>query len=120
MADPLFPAARAGATDNLSLDQSRQYGRKPTMKQAGQAFEALFMQTIMKSMREAQLDEGLLNNDAEKPFIAMLDQAYSDLSVKNMRLGIAEAIDRQFTPKTPTKIGAQAPVDRVPKAQTND
>jgi len=94
--------AQANASyDSLSLEQTRGYGGKATIKQAGKAFESLFMQTIMKSMREAKIEGGLLDSDAEKPFRAMLDQAYADLAAKNMRLGIAESIERQFSSKAP-------------------
>jgi Rod binding domain-containing protein len=89
----------SGGLSSLSLDQSRQYGKKPTLLQAGKAFEGLFMNTMMKSMRDAQIEGGLLDSEHEKPFRAMLDQAYSELAVKNMRLGLAENIERQFTPQ---------------------
>jgi flagellar protein FlgJ len=87
------------ALSSLSIDQSRQYGKKPTLQQVGKSFEGLFMNTIMKSMRDAQIEGGLFENEHEKPFQAMLDQAYSDLAVKKMRLGIAESIERQFSPQ---------------------
>lgn len=90
--------AGAPLSDAYSLDQTKAVGRKPTLDQAGQAFEALFLQTIMKSMREATLGEGLLDGDAQKPFESMLDHAYSDKVAKNLKLGLAEAITRQFTP----------------------
>lgn len=84
--------------NDFSLDQTKAVGRKPTLDQAGKAFEALFLQTIMKSMREAKLGDGIFDGDAQKPFEAMLDHAYSDKAAKNLRLGLAEAITRQFTP----------------------
>jgi len=89
------------AVSSLSLDQSKQFGKKPSLKQAGEAFEALFMQTIMKTMREAKIDDGLFANESEKPFQSMLDGLYAELSVKKMDLGIGRAIERQFTPNTP-------------------
>jgi flagellar protein FlgJ len=96
------PSVKAtNALSSLTLDQSKQFGKKPTMQQAGEAFEALFMQTIMKTMREAKLDDGLFGNDTEKPFQSMLDGLYAELSVKRMDLGIGKAIERQFTPDKP-------------------
>jgi len=86
---------------SLTLDQSKQFGKKPSLKQAGEAFEALFMQTIMKTMREAKIDDGLFANESEKPFQSMLDGLYAELSVKRMDLGIGRAIERQFTPSKP-------------------
>jgi flagellar protein FlgJ len=89
------------ALSSLTLDQSKQFGKKATLSQAGEAFEALFMQTIMKTMREAKIDDGLFSNEAEKPFQSMLDGLYSELTVKKMDLGIGKAIERQFTPNKP-------------------
>jgi len=81
---------------SLSLDQSRQLGNKPTMDQVGKAFEALFMQSMMKSMRDAQIDDGLLESEHSKPFQSMLDGIYSEMAVKRTNLGLADAIKRQF------------------------
>ena len=96
-------AKSTAALSSLSLDQSRQFGKKPSLHQVGKSFESLFMNTIMKSMRDAQIEGGLLDSEHEKPFRAMLDQAYSELAVKNMRLGIAESIERQFSPQVGRK-----------------
>jgi flagellar protein FlgJ len=86
------------AATNMSLDDTRAAGKKPNLDQASKAFETLFMQMIMKSMREAQLSEGLLDSEEAKPFQSMLDSAYAELMSKNMRLGLAESISRQLSP----------------------
>jgi flagellar protein FlgJ len=83
---------------NMSLDDARAAGKKPNLDQASKAFETLFLQMIMKSMREAQLSEGLLDSEESKPFQSMLDSAYAELRSKNMRLGLAESISRQLSP----------------------
>jgi flagellar protein FlgJ len=83
---------------NMSLDDARATGKKPDLDQASKAFETLFMQMIMKSMREAQLGEGLLDSEEAKPFQSMLDSAYAELMSKNMRLGLAESISQQLSP----------------------
>jgi flagellar protein FlgJ len=83
---------------NMSLDDARAAGKKPNLDQASKAFETLFLQMIMKSMREAQLSEGLLDSEESKPFQSMLDSAYAELMSKNMRLGLAESISRQLSP----------------------
>ena len=73
------------------------------MDQVGKAFETLFMQTMMKSMREAQIEGGLLDSEHSKPFQSMLDGIYSEMSVKTTKLGLSEAINRQFAPKNGQK-----------------
>lgn len=100
--EQLRPDARTPLS-SLSLDQTRQYGQKPTMDQVGKAFETLFMQTMMKSMRDAQIEGGLLDSEHSKPFQSMLDGIYSEMSVKTTKLGLSEAINRQFSPKNGAK-----------------
>lgn len=110
--DALPPRATTPLS-SLTLDQNRQFGRKATMDQVGKAFETLFMQTIMKSMRDAQIEGGLFDNESAKPFQSMLDGAYSELAVKTTKLGLAEAIDRQFSPKTGSKATGLIPAKTV-------
>lgn len=86
-----------------SLEQTRAAGGKPTLEQAGKAFEALFVQQMMKSMRDAKLGDGLFDSKAEETFSSMLDRAYADEASKTMRLGIAEAITRQLSPTPPRR-----------------
>lgn len=83
----------------MSLEDARASGKKPTLEQASKAFEGFFLQMIMKSMREAQLSEGLLDSEDAKPFQSMLDSAYAEIMSKNMRLGIAESLNRQLAPQ---------------------
>ena len=95
------------AATKMSLDDARASGKKPTLEQASKAFEAFFLQMIMKSMREAQLSEGLLDSEDAKPFQSMLDSAYAEIMSKNMRSGIAESLNRQLAPHAP-KVGNPA------------
>jgi Rod binding domain-containing protein len=98
-----LPVRSTAPLSSLSLDQSRAFGRKADMDQVGKAFETMFMNTIMKSMRDAQIEGGLFESEHEKPFQSMLDGAYSELSVKTTKLGLADAINRQFSPKNGSK-----------------
>ena len=106
--EQLRPISRTPLS-SLSLDQTRQYGQKPTMDQVGKAFETLFMQTMMKSMRDAQIEGGLLDSEHSKPFQSMLDGIYSEMSVKTTKLGLSEAINRQFAPKNGQKAAPVSP-----------
>jgi len=108
-----LPARATAPLNSLSLDQNRQFGRKATMDQVGKAFEALFMQTIMKSMRDAQIEGGLFDNETSKPFQSMLDGAYAELASKTTKLGLAEAINRQFAPKAGSKATGLVPMTSV-------
>ena len=97
--DAISRATMDMATSKMSLDDARGAGKKPTLDQASKAFETLFLQMIMKSMREAQLSEGILDSEESKPFQSMLDSAYAEIMSKNMRLGIAESLNRQLAPQ---------------------
>jgi len=91
----------AGANKSLakaavSLDDAKKVGSKATLDQAAKGFEAMFVQTMLKEMHNAKLDDGLFQSEDEKPFQSMLDQAYADLATKQNRFGIADAIKRTF------------------------
>ena len=44
------------------------------MKQASKQFEVLFMQMVLKSMREATPSDGIFGSQQEKLYTSMLDQ----------------------------------------------
>ena len=44
------------------------------MKQASKQFEVMFMQMMLKSMREATLSDGMFSSQQEKTYTSMLDQ----------------------------------------------
>jgi len=99
----ILAASAIRSKSEQSLEQTRATGGKATLEQAGKAFEALFVQQMMKSMRDAKLGDGLLHSQAEDTFSSLLDRAYADEASKSMRLGIAEAITRQLSPASPRK-----------------
>ena len=94
-----LPPVRTSAVGRnaLSLDDAKRVGSKATLDQAAKGFEALFVQTMLKQMHEAKLDDGLMDGEGEKPFQSMLDGAYADLATKQNKFGIAEAINRTFS-----------------------
>jgi flagellar protein FlgJ len=98
--DGLLPAVRAGgdlATDSRSLDAlRRQAGRDPqqSIKGAARQFEALFMQMVLKSMRDATPKSGLFDSSAGDLYAGMLDQQRAHTLAG--RTGLAEMIERQL------------------------
>ena len=77
---------------------------------AGQ-FEALFIQMMLKSMRDAGLGEGLMDSEHTQTYQAMFDKQISiDLS-KRQGLGLAEMMVRQLSPaETADEHNKSAPV----------
>jgi Rod binding domain-containing protein len=94
-----LPTVRTSAAGKnaLSFDDAKRVGGKATLDQAAKGFEALFVQTMLKQMHEAKLDDGVFDSENEKPFQSMLDGAYADLATKQNKFGIAEAINRTFS-----------------------
>jgi peptidoglycan hydrolase FlgJ len=116
------------ASDSRSLDALRRNAAadpKAAVREAARQFEGLFMQQLMKSMREATPTTGLFDNQATKLGSEMLDQQMvSDLSKKGS-LGpgslsdvIARQLERQMgltpgpIPKTSSANNTPAPLDR--------
>jgi flagellar protein FlgJ len=70
------------------------------MKQAAKQFEALFMQMVLKSMRDATPTEGLFGNEQEKMFTSMLDQQLTQ-NLSGRGLGLADAMYAQLSRHLP-------------------
>ena len=66
------------------------------LREAARQFESLLLQTMLKSMREAMPQDGLLDNDQTRFFTSILDQQLAlNLSAVNA-LGFGNMIERQM------------------------
>jgi flagellar protein FlgJ len=86
------------AIDSKGLGELRQAARQNSpeaLKAAAKQFEALFMNMIMKSMREASPQESFVDNDQSRMFTSMLDQEMSQNLAKR-GLGLADMLVRQL------------------------
>ena len=91
------PTIPPKSSSSMSMSDAERVGKRPNLDQASKGFEALFVQTMLKEMHNAKLEDGLFDSDGEKPFQSMLDGAYADLATKQSHFGIAEAINRSFS-----------------------
>jgi flagellar protein FlgJ len=66
------------------------------LKQVSRQFEALFMNMVLKSMREATPSSGLLESRNEKVYMSMLDQQLSQ-NLSGRGVGLAEAMFAQLS-----------------------
>lgn len=108
------------AADTRSIDALRASAArdpKAAIKETARQFEALFMQQLMKSMREATLSSGLLDNEGSKLGTEMLDTQFAT-KMSGVPGGLADAIARQLerqmggTPAaTPPAAGIGAPTE---------
>lgn len=98
--DPrLVQSSQQLAADGRSLDAlKRDAQRDPqgAVRQAAQQFEALFMQMVLKSMREATPKSGLFDSPANDLYTGMLDQQMAT-KMSQSGTGLADVIVRQLT-----------------------
>jgi len=91
------------------------------MKQASRQFEVMFMQMVLKSMREATPSDGMFSSQNEKMYTSMLDQQLSQ-NLSGRGLGLAETMLAQLkrsasADAAPIPAGP-LPADRLPIAQS--
>lgn len=87
------------ALDVQSVDALRHTVRtspEEGLKQVSRQFEALFMNMVLKSMREATPSSGLLENRDEKVYLSMLDQQLAQ-NLSGRGVGLAEAMLAQLS-----------------------
>ncbi|MGX4640612.1 flagellar assembly peptidoglycan hydrolase FlgJ [Massilia sp. SYSU DXS3249] len=84
------------------LKRSAKAGAPDATRGAAQQFEALFINQMMKSMREATPQDGLMDNQQTKMFTSMLDQQLSQNMAKR-GMGLADVLVRQLSAQTDAK-----------------
>jgi flagellar protein FlgJ len=68
------------------------------VKEAAKQFEALFLQQVMKSMREATPKGGMFDSEESRMYQSMLDQQMAmQLSTRGGGIGLARVIERQMS-----------------------
>jgi len=85
---------------------------KAAIRETAKQFEALFMQQLMKSMREATIGSGMLDNEGSKLGTEMLDAQYA-AKMSGLPGGLADAIARQLERQLGTGAG-DVPSVRAP------
>jgi len=97
-------ASRSGALDQRfaldvqGVDALRRTVRSSPeegLKQVSRQFEAMFMNMVLKSMREATPSSGLFDSQSEKVYTSMLDQQLSQ-NLSGRGVGLAEAMLAQL------------------------
>lgn len=99
-------ARLSGSADASSLDALRDPAAnalkaraagdpKAVIKAAAKQFEALFMQQLMKSMREATMSSGLMDNGGTQLGTELLDAQYAN-QMTGLPGGLADMIARQL------------------------
>ncbi len=76
--------------------QGTQGQSEETLREVAGQFEALFLQMMLKSMRDANLGEGMMDNENTKTYQAMFDQQISLEMSRGRGIGLAEIMVRQL------------------------
>ena len=119
MSDAITPDPRmTNALDFAGLAQMRAgavQGDEKVTKEVAQQFEAIFINMMLKSMREATDRSGLLDSESTKTYESMFDQQLSTELAANGTFGIAQALQNQLNlrPTAKTENGALP----LPKSQ---
>lgn len=85
--------------DVQGVDELRRTARSSPqegMKQASKQFEVMFMNMVLKSMREATPSDGPFSSQSEKMYTSMLDQQLSQ-NLSGRGLGLADAMYAQLS-----------------------
>lgn len=70
---------------------------KEGLKQAAQQFESMFLQMVMKSMRDTVPQGGMLDSDQSRMFVGLLDQQMAqNIATSGRGLGFAKLIEEQL------------------------
>jgi Rod binding domain-containing protein len=83
------------ATSIAALRSAAARDPKAAIRETARQFEALFMQQLMKSMREATMSSGMLDNSGSQLGTEMLDTQYAN-KMSGLPGGLAAAIARQL------------------------
>src|SRR3990172_3914062 len=100
MINQLHGSANAGklALDTQSLEQLRTQARQSpdqALKAAAQQFESVFLNMVLKSMREAIPQDGMFDSEQTRMFTSMLDQQLAQ-SMAGRGVGLADIMVKQL------------------------
>lgn len=107
-------AAPAGATTAPATDP-----REAALKQAAEAFEAVFLRQMIGSMRQAKLAEDVFGSAATEQFRDIADSNLADNMAKQGSFGIADLLLQQMR-AVMRRIDGPATAADAPPAHTNN
>lgn len=99
---PVTPTDVSSVTDLAGLARLKAEAATQSpesIEKVAQQFEALFLEMMLKSMRDANLGEGIFDNDGSQMYLEMFDKQISlQLAQSDGKgLGIAELLTRQLS-----------------------
>jgi flagellar protein FlgJ len=110
-------------TDIQGLSKLRAQAKnnsEETLREVAGQFEALFLQMMLKSMRDANLAEGLLDSQHSKTYQSMYDKQIAIELSKQQGLGLADMMVRQLSRSAESgDSAAAAPINSARSDLTN-
>ena len=121
MVNRLDTSARL-ALDTQSLEQLRAQAKNSpdqALKAAAQQFESVFLNMMLKSMREATPQDGIFDSEQTKIFTGMLDQQLAQ-NMASRGVGLADIMVKQLSRSMGGQVGDVKPATHpsVPGAQS--
>lgn len=103
--------AATGIADQLAIDvnslaQTRRLAKedpRAAMKSAAQQFEAVFLQMVLKAMRDASPQEGIFDSEQSRMYQSLLDQQLAQTLSARGTTGLAALIERQLSRGLPAE-----------------
>lgn len=96
------------AIDTQSLEQLRAQAKQSpdqALKAAAQQFESVFLNMMLKSMREATPQDGMFDSEQTRMFTGMLDQQLAQ-SMSSKGVGLADVMVKQLSRGTVGQVGS--------------
>jgi len=93
-------------TDFAGLSELRAQSRvdpQSSLKQVAKQFEGIFIQMMLKSMRDASMGDEIFDSDQSKLYRDMFDKQVALDMANNKGIGIADALVRQLGKNLPNK-----------------
>jgi flagellar protein FlgJ len=111
-------ALDAASVNSLKQAAIKNPNSPEAIKGAAKQFEAMFLNMVMKSMRDATPKDGMFDSEQSKMFTSMLDQQMSQ-SLAKRGVGLSEVLTRQLSanlPKTAPDASPESDADAKAKA----
>lgn len=84
------------------------------LKAAAQQFESLFMQMVLKSMRDASPREGLFDSEQTRMYESLLDQQLAQVMSAKGSIGLAALIEKQLAKTSSDPVGFEGGLPLAP------
>ncbi len=107
-----MPGLSADSRSVAALKQQASADPKGAIRQAAKQFEGLFMQELMKSMRQSTMPSGLLDNEGSKLGTELLDSQLSN-QMSGLPGGLADVIARQLERQMGVPASGKVPAQAV-------